>query len=74
MDTLLDLLKAVGVAGLGLLVIVGAGFSLWKAATRKATLEAAREIQEQEDEHMTHFKSQVDAIRNDDITDPDSWH
>ena len=69
MELLFDLLKAVG----GLFIVVAAGFALWKAATRKATLEAAREINEQTDEHVTHFRKQADAIRDDDITDPSRW-
>ena len=69
MEILLGLLKAFG----GLFVVAAAGFALWKAATRKATLETARDIQEKEDEHMTHYKKQADAIRDDDITQPDNW-
>ena len=72
MDVLLDLLKAAGVAGLGLLMIVAAGFSLWKAATRKATLEAAREINEQEQAEVKRLVDHAEQIRAD-TTDPEEW-
>jgi len=69
MEILLDLLKAGG----ALIILVAAGLALWKAATRKATLETAREVNEQEQAEVKQLVEHAEKIRSD-TDDPDSWH
>jgi len=73
MEILLDLLKVIGVAGGALIILVAAGLALWKAATRKATLKAAREINEQEQAETKRLVEHAEQIRAD-TDDPIDWH
>ena len=60
-----------GLLGLGLLSLVG--FFFWRQVRINVAKEIAHDINQKTDEHATHYRKQADAIRAEDITDPNDY-